>query len=140
MLLTTNRLAAIAALLSICSVSSAATIVDFKPLPTSPNLPEFAFTRPIGGPGAPRFHEGPGSVGNADGVLPVPNQTPGGLDAETPFIIPGVPGSVINPVAGTTEFFDATLEFPVGLLANAPAVNAGGVFIQQLSPGAFNLF
>jgi hypothetical protein len=125
--------------LSFCSLSVAGTLVDFKPLPVSPSTPEFVFSRALGG-GIPAFRGGPGATSNNDGTLPVPNQTPGGLDAEAPFIIPAVPGSSINVAVGTTEFFDSTLQFPAGLVANAPALNAGGAFIQQLSPGTFNLF
>ncbi|HVT30636.1 MAG TPA: PEP-CTERM sorting domain-containing protein [Lacipirellulaceae bacterium] len=132
-------LAATAASLAIYSFASAATIVDFKPLPVSPTMPEFQFNRALGG-GIPVFRAAAGATGNGDGTLPVPNQVAGGLDAETPFIIPGIPGSAINFAAGTTEFFDSTLQFPAGLAANAPAIAAGGAFIQQLSPGTFNLF
>ncbi len=130
------RFAAIAAVLSLCAWSSAATIVDFKPLPVSPTTPEFVFSRALGG-GIPVFREGPGSTGNADGVLPLVNQTPGGLLVETPFVIFGVPGSQL--AATSTLFFDSTLTFTGGLQANAPALNAGGAFIQQLSPGSFDL-
>jgi hypothetical protein len=68
----------------------------------------------------------------------VPAQTAGGLDAETPFIIPAVPGSLIHPVPGTTEFYDSTLSF-TGLAANAPAIVAGTTFIQSLGAGTFDL-
>lgn len=136
MLSTKIRFAAIAAVLSLCAWTSAATIVDFKPLPVSPTTPEFVFSRALGG-GVPVFREGPGSVGNADGTLPLINQTPGGLLVETPFLIPAVPGSQLT--AASTLFFDSTLVFTGGLQANAPALNAGGAFIQQLSPGSFDL-
>ncbi len=128
--------AAIAALLFVGSWSSASTIVDFKPLPISPTTPEFLFSRALGG-GVPVFRAGPGAIGNSDGTLPVANQTPGGLLAETPFIIPGVPGSQF--AATSTLFFDSTLQLTGGFQAIAPAVNAGGVLVQQLSPGSFQL-
>jgi hypothetical protein len=126
----------IAAAFAICASTSASTLVDFKPLPVSPTFPEFVFSRTLGG-GVPVFRGAIGATGNADGVLPVPAQTPGGLDAEVPFLIPGVPGSQIN--AASTEFRDSTLQFTAGLQANAPAIFAGGTFIQQLSPGSFIL-
>src|SRR6476469_2463899 len=131
------RFAAIAASLSICAVSNAATIVDFKPTPTSPNTPEFQFSRALGG-GVPVFRGALGSTSNNDGNLPVQNQTSPGLDSETPFILAG-PGGVNDFVAGTTHFYDSSLQFTAGLQANAPAINAGGVLIQQLSPGSFQL-
>jgi hypothetical protein len=70
--------------------------------------------------------------------LPIQNQTAPGLDSETPFILAG-PGSVNDVIAGTTHFYDSSLQFTAGLQANAPAINAGGVLIQQLSPGSFQL-
>src|SRR5215204_3997651 len=94
--------AGVAVLCAISSWASAATLVDFKPLPVSATTPEFVFSRTLGG-GVPVFRSGPGATGNADGVLPVPAQTPGGLDAETPFLIFGaIPGSQLN--ASSTEF------------------------------------
>jgi hypothetical protein len=128
-------LAAVAAFCAISSWVSAATIVDFKPLPISPTDPEFTFSRALGG-GVPVFRSAFGAIGNADGTLPVANQTPGGLLVETPFIIGGIPGSQF--AAASTLFFDSTLQFTGGLVANAPAINAG-VFVQQLSPGTFSL-
>jgi hypothetical protein len=129
--------AALAAWCAISSLASASTIVDFKPLPISPTDPEFTFSRALGG-GVPVFRGDVGATGNADGTLPIANQTPGGLLAETPFIIPGIPGSQF--AASSTLFFDSTLQFTAGLAANAPALNAGGIFIQQLSAGSFVLY
>jgi hypothetical protein len=129
--------AAVAALFSLCAWASAATIVDFKPNPVSPTTPEFQFSRALGG-GVPVFRGALGSTSNNDGNLPVQNQTSPGLDSETPFILAG-PGSVNDFVAGTTHFYDSSLQFTAGLQANAPAINAGGVLIQQLSPGSFQL-
>jgi hypothetical protein len=129
--------AAVAALFSLCAWASAATIVDFKPNPVSPTTPEFQFSRALGG-GVPVFRGALGSTSNNDGNLPVQNQTSPGLDSETPFILAG-PGSVNDLVAGTTHFYDSSLQFTAGLQANAPAINAGGVLIQQLSPGSFQL-
>src|SRR5207249_10861601 len=119
------------------SSSIAATRVDFKPVPVSPTTPEFQFSRALGG-GVPVFRTALGATSNNDGNLPVQNQTAPGLDAETPFILAG-PGSLNDFIAGTTHFFDSSLQFTAGLQANAPALNVGGVFIQQLSPGSFQL-
>src|SRR3954464_1494455 len=129
-------LAAIAALFSFCTWASAATIVDFKPTPVSPTTPEFQFSRALGG-GVPVFRGALGSTSNNDGNLPIQNQTAPGLDSETPFILAG-PGSLNDLIAGTTHFFDSSLQFTGGLQANAPAQNAG-VFVQQLSSGSFQL-
>ena len=128
---------AIAALCTIGSWASAATIVDFKPNPVSPTTPEFQFSRALGG-GVPVFRGALGSTSNDDGNLPVSAQTAPGLDSETPFLLLG-PGSVQDVAAGTTHFYDSSLQFTAGLQANAPAINAGGVLVQQLSPGTFQL-
>jgi hypothetical protein len=136
MLWSKTWVSAVAVAISFASSSFAGTLVDFKPLPVSPTDPEFVFSRALGG-GVPVFRAGSGAIGNADGMLPVASQTPGGLLVEVPFIIGGVPGSQF--AATSTLFFDATLQFTTGLAANAPALNAGGAFIQQLSPGTFDL-
>src|SRR5215212_946130 len=137
MILNRVYFAAIAASLAICSFVSAATIVDFKPNPVSPTIPEFRFTRPPVG-GAPEFRGALGSTSNNDGNLPVQNQTAPGLDSETPFLLAG-PGSVSDIIAGTTHFYDSSLQITGGFQASAPAINAGGVLVQQLSPGTFQL-
>jgi hypothetical protein len=137
MILNRVSFAAIAASLAICSFVSAATIVDFKPNPVSPTTPEFQFSRALGG-GVPVFRGALGSTSNNDGNLPVQNQTAPGLDSESPFILAG-PGSLNDFVAGTTHFYDSSLQITGGFQANAPAINAGGVLVQQLSPGSFQL-
>src|SRR3954468_6921484 len=140
MLLRNIRFAAIAALLSVCAVSNAATIVDFKPSPVSPTIPEFQFSRALGG-GVPVFRGALGSTSNNDGNVPVQNQTAPGLDSETPFILAG-PGSLNDVIAGTTHFYDSSLQFISGLQANGPAIPpafAGFPYIQPLSPGSFQL-
>ena len=136
MIKTTTSCTAIAVSLALCSFVSAATIVDFKPLPISPTDPEFQFSRALGG-GIPAFRSAFGAIGNADGTLPVASQTPGGLLVETPFLIPGIPGS--QSAATSTLFFDSTLEFTGGLVASAPAINVG-VSVQPLSAGSFVLY
>jgi len=134
---TTTRIALIAAMLAVSSVASASTILDFKPVPTSPVLPEFGFHRPAGG-GPPLFRGELGATSNNDGNLLPQNQTAGGLDSETPFVLAG-PGAINDLIAGTTGFYDSSFQFTSGLAANAPALNAGGTFLQQLSPGSFQV-
>jgi hypothetical protein len=134
---TTTRFVFIAAMLAVSSVATATTIVDFKPVPTSPAIPEFGFHRPAGG-GAPVFRAELGATSNGDGNLLPQNQTAGGLDSETPFVLAG-PGAINDLIAGTTGFYDSSFQFTSGLAANAPALNAGGTFLQQLSPGTFQI-
>ena len=129
--------AAGAVVCALSALASAATIVDFKPSPVSPTTPEFQFSRALGG-GVPVFRGALGSTSNNDGNLPIQNQTAPGLDTETPFILAG-PGALNDLVAGTTHFLDSSLQFTGGLQANAPAINGGGIFIQPLSPGTFQL-
>src|SRR3954454_18034723 len=112
MILTRVYFAAIAASLAICSLASAATIVDFKPNPVSPTTPEFQFSRALGG-GVPVFRGALGSTSNNDGNLPILNQTAPGLDSETPFILVG-PGSLNNFAAGSTHFYDSSLQLTAG--------------------------
>jgi hypothetical protein len=134
---TTSRLAFIGALLALSSVASATTIVDFKPVPTSPTIPEFGFHRPAGG-GPPAFRSELGATSNSDGNLPPASQTAPGLDSETPFILAG-PGAINDLVAGTTGFYDSSFQFTSGLVATAAAQNVGGTFLQSLSPGSFQI-
>jgi hypothetical protein len=84
------------------------------------------------------FRAALGSTSNNDGNLRIQNQTAPGLDSETPFILAG-PGALNNLISGTTHFLDSQLAFTGGLQANAPALFAGGAFIQPLSPGTFEL-
>jgi hypothetical protein len=121
----------------LCACASASTIVDFKPAPVSPTVPEFQFSRALGG-GVPVFRAAVGATSNNDGNLPIQNQTAPGLDAETPFILAG-PGALNDLIAGTTHFFDSSLQFTAGLQANAPATFAFGTFTQPLSAGSFQL-
>src|SRR5437868_6590739 len=102
------------ALLAASSIASASTLVNYKPTPVSPTTPEFLFQ----GGAVPSLQTGPGSIGNGDGQLPEANQTAPGLESDTPFIIPGVPGSIVDPVAGTTNFYDTSLLL-TGLQASA---------------------
>jgi hypothetical protein len=130
---------AVAIALSLASFSNAGTLVDFKPVPTSPTLPEFVFNGP---PGSPSLQAGPGAQGNGDGeTLPPTLQGEGGLDAETPFVIPGIPGGVVNVGAGTTLFHDTTLVLN-GLAVNGAAIPVlpTTTIVQPLGAGSFQLF
>jgi hypothetical protein len=134
----TIRYAFIAALCAVCTfAANASTILDFKPTPVSPTTPEFQFSRALGG-GLPVFRGALGATSNNDGNLPIQNQTAPGLDVETPFILAG-PGALNDLIAGTTHFFDSSIQFTAGLQANAPAIFAGGAFTQSLSPGSFQI-
>src|SRR4051794_2273262 len=88
--------------LAIADRVGAATIVDWKPGPTTPAMPEFTWT-------GSQLQDSIGAHSSGDGTLPPNQQVGGGLNMETPFVIPGVPGSSIDAVAGTTTFFDSTL-------------------------------
>jgi hypothetical protein len=82
-------------------------VMQFAPNPPSPGLPEFLWTGPGG-----NLVTGPGAVGNGDGDLGIAAQTPGGLEVDTPFVIPGIPNSTID-VSGT-HFYDVTLSLSSG--------------------------
>src|SRR5438093_298048 len=90
-------------------------LLNFKPVPDSPNLAEFAW----GGGTPPQLLSGPGSLGNADGTLPVANQTAPGLQIDTPFVIPAVAGSVVG--ASNTTFYDCSLTINGGFVATGAA-------------------
>lgn len=126
------RTISIIALSSLAAASSieAAQILSFEAGPISPSVPEVAF---LGG-----LVSGAGSVGNADGLLPPPAQTPGGLNVSTPFVLPAIPGAVVNGATGSTTFFDTTLILG-GNAAAGPAATLFGVIIGQLTgPGTFD--
>jgi hypothetical protein len=120
-----------AAAMAIPAISSAATIVDWKPGPTSAGIPEFSWT-------GNQLVGAAGITSNGDGQIARANQTAPGLDMETPFVINGVPGSVVDPVQGTTLFYDASIAI-TGFVASGPAVIFGPTIIQQLGPGDFTL-
>ena len=119
------------AFFTLASCASAATLVDFKPAPVSPTSPEFSF----GAGPVPSFSDAAGASGNGDGELPEAAQSSPGLLVETPFIIGGIPGSLVK--ASSTDFYDVSLVM-TGLFASGPATSAGGLFTQPLGPGAFS--
>jgi len=112
------------------ALSFGGLLLDLKPAPVSPIQKEVRWT------GAALFAD-VGSVGNADGLLPIDNQTPGGLRLQTPLNIVGVPGSAHNTSDQSTTFFDATLTL-TGWNALGPASSTvvGGITIlsQLLGP------
>lgn len=85
---------------------------------------------------------GPGAVGNGDGNLPPTQQTPGGLQVDTPFNAP-IPFSFPDSMfTGGTGYYDATLLFN-GLAAVGAAQQLNiGPFTQDsqlLGPGSFTV-
>lgn len=105
-------------------------LLDLKPAPVSPVHKELRWT------GAALFSD-IGSIGNGDGLLPVDQQTPGGLRLQTPLYITGVPGSSNNVVDQSTTFFDVTLTLngwsAIGP-ANATVVGGITVLSQLVGP------
>jgi hypothetical protein len=122
--------------LGLTSSSFGALIVDFKPDPISPTIPEVAWS-------GTALAEAPGSVGNSDGTTPSALQTPGGYLIQTPFVINGIPGSSLTNNNTATTFYDVTLDLS-GFSASpgAAATNIAGVTIvsQPLAEGAFSLW
>jgi hypothetical protein len=108
------------AFFALATAADAGLLVDFKPDPVSTLVYEIGWT-------GSQLVQRPGSVGNADGTLPAINQTPGGLNVQTPLYIVGVPGSTINSTDNSTTFYDVTLQL-TGLAASGPP-------IQNLIPG-----
>ena len=126
-----SAFAAFAATAIITASASAATLVDFKPVPALPNAPEFSFD-------GTSLNEDAGSQSNGDGTLAPTNQTAPGLNFDVPLIIPGVAGSTVNATSGTTTFFDGSIQL-TGFAASAPAGTNFGTFAQQLGVGGFEL-
>jgi len=108
-------------------------LLNFKPVPDSPTLAEFAW----GGGSPPSLLSGPGSMSNNDGTLPLANQTAPGLQVDTPFLIPGVPGGVVGTT--NTTFYDTSLVINGGFAASGPAANNGGLLSQNVGQGSFTI-
>jgi hypothetical protein len=120
--------------LAICSSAQAALLVDFKTLPISPSAPEVSWngTVLVAAPTAG------GSQGNGDGLLPVGQQTAGGLIIETPLSVTGV-GGVLNPGnLNSTTFTDVTLIFN-SLNSTGNASELGAILQQPIGGGTFRL-
>jgi hypothetical protein len=121
---------------ALATAADAGLLVDFKPDPVSPSMYE------IGWAGS-QLVQRPGSVGNADGTLSPVNQTPGGLNIQTPQYIVGVPGSTINSTDNSTTFYDVTLQL-TGLVASGAPIQTtimpGMVWVSQpVGLGTFTL-
>jgi hypothetical protein len=126
-------------LLTGAGAHGALQLLEFNPNPISGSLPEFSWTGPGG-----QFVTGPGVVGNGDGDVAVPSQTPGGLEVDTPLVVPGVPNSIID--ANGTSFYDVTMTLSSstnpGDLKDTGAVIlvAQNEAVQGLSNGSFQIF
>lgn len=129
------RLLLAAAAISTLAISSAGaavvTLLQWAPVPSTP-LPEMVYTAGVG------LATGPGAIGNGDGNLPAQQQTPGGLDAETPYTAP-IPFSNPSSVfTGGTQYYDTTLTF-TGMAPVGGALQLGPLDYQPLGPGTFTL-
>jgi len=144
-----------AVLLMPAASALAGNLADFEPGPASPN----AFTHPEFIWDGFEFYEGPGAVGTGfgnalegDGDDPIASQDRPGLIVVTPFIIPGLPGGVVDLNESSTTFFDATLDIlPLGaategFLFSGPTTStpvlpdSTAVLAQPLAQGAFKLW
>jgi len=120
--------------------AQAALLVDFMPEPASPLAPEFIWD-------GTSLTVGPGAVGSGfnnpnpgDGESAPQNQDVPGLEVVTPYEIGGVPGGVVNAVAGSTTFYDTTLEISPLAADGAPGVMFGVFVAQKLQGGVFNIW
>ena len=114
-----------------------AMLVDFLPQPASDDMPEFKWdgTTLTSGPGA--FGTNFGVPGPGDGdELPEDQDVPG-LQIVTPFVIGGQPGGVVNTDAGSTTFYDVTLDITTSHLAT----NEYGFYVvEELTGGQFEIW
>jgi len=117
---------------ALATAADAGLLVDFKADPVSSTMYEIGWT--VAGGFVPRS----GSLGNGDGALPSDQQTPGGLNIQTPQHIVGVTGSTHNLSDGSTTFYDVTLQL-TGLGANGSAQMMWGLVYQPLNTGTFTL-
>ena len=127
---------AIAALCCFSPSAFAALLVDFKALPISPSDPEVKWN--ISGlVAAPTAN---GSQGNGDGLMPIANQTVGGLIIETPLTVnaPLQGGSINAANGGSTTFSDVTLILS-NFNSSGAATEFNGLLDQPLGPGFFQL-
>src|SRR5436309_6181272 len=91
------------ALLAMAAPSFGSLLVNFKPVPISPTLPELTWT-------GTQLTAGSGSVGNGggDGLLPPTQEQIGGLQIETPLTLSDADaiahGAQINTSTGSTTF------------------------------------
>jgi MYXO-CTERM domain-containing protein len=113
----------------------ASILLNWAPAPDIINgPPEISYT------GA-NLQTGPGAHGNADGNLPLTNQTPGGLQVDSVLNAPIAYSFPDSMFTGGTGYYDVSLNF-TGLAPSGPAVQVGGpggVDIQPLGAGTFTL-
>jgi hypothetical protein len=133
------------------SSARAGTLVDFTPQPASPGVAEVIWNQD-------QLYQGPGAIGTnfrlpgiGDGNLPVSQQFAPGLALETPYVVAGLPGSVVNANNNSTTFYDASLLIipsgsnqrglpavgPTQITNMAPNID---VFSQLLGPGQFEIW
>ncbi|MGA2496880.1 MAG: PEP-CTERM sorting domain-containing protein [Tepidisphaeraceae bacterium] len=144
--------------LALGTAAEAAQLVDFKPDPISPGLPEIQLLNTGALVAAPTAG---GSMGNSDGKAAAdgnPNaQTPGGLLVQTPVAISTVGvgntpvdhyGGVVNTGSdgNSTSFYDVTLVLsnintnnPAQTVPLIPAYNINAV-TQDFTTGTFTLY
>ena len=137
------RFTGIVAVMVLVSVTAAqaSLLVDFLPQPASEDMPEFIWdgSSLTTGPGA---YGGGATPGVGDGDDGPELQPPPGLHIVTPFVIdsPTPPGGVVDVVAGSTTFYDVTLDITVPLTAaGAPDTLYDVYVVQNLTGGAFEL-
>lgn len=136
------RLAGIVAAMVLVSAAAAqaSLLVDFLPQPASRDMPEFIWDgfALTSGSGAFGTGFGPGA-GDGD-KLPEEQDIPG-LQIVTPFVIDGLPGGVVNATAGSTTFYDVTLELTESPSADGRPPNSlfGIYIVQELTGGEFRI-
>ena len=123
----------------IASSAHGALIVDFMPEPASPGEAEFIWDGSSLTSGSGAFGTGFGP-GAGDGESDPEDQDIPGLQIVTPFVINGLPGGVVNAAAGSTTFYDVTLELTESLDAvGAPDSLFAVYVVQELTGGQFRI-
>jgi hypothetical protein len=117
------------------SQASVITLLNWAPVPDggTPNWPVINYT----GGAVNGLQTDIGAIGNGDGNLPPTQQTPGGLQIDSPLTAP-IPFSFPDSMfTGGTGYYDATLTF-TGLapLGNAVKTPIGPVTVDSQSLGA----
>jgi hypothetical protein len=118
------------------ALASPIQLLNWKPVPDAVGFPEINYT-------GLNLQTDVGAQSNGDGLAPVTNQTPGGLQSETIVNAPA-PGSYPSSVfTGGTGYYDTTLTF-FGLAPLGPAIQAplpGGILqdSQVLGTGQFQI-
>jgi len=131
------------AALTLCGATTAraSLLVDFLPQPASDGIPEFDWDGQY-------LTVGPGAVGTGipdpgapgDGELAPELQDIPGLQITTPFVIPSLPGGAVRTVAGTTSFYDVTLDLEPLEADGAPGLLGAAFLAQKLLGGRFSIW